>query len=168
MARSGPAGRPARAAALCLTRTCSPCFPLCVTCCPTARFSAVPWWLRATGTCSAWPWPQDRWLRVPGARWRVGGRPELGVAAGVDAGLAPARLLLVPGLGPNWAQVVISLLDGCDLVVLRPPDRPPPQARRKLEAAVRRRGAVLLVAGDWDGPQLRPPIAPQDWPRLGP
>jgi len=102
-----------------------------------------------------------------GAWCAVAGIPEFGVAAAADAGLAPARLLLVPGLGPNWAQVVISLLDGCDLVVLRPPDRPPPQARRKLEAAVRRRGAVLLVAGDWDGAQVRLRIAAQEWAGIG-
>ena len=102
-----------------------------------------------------------------GAWCAVAGIPELGVAAAADAGLAPARLLLVPGLGPNWAQVVISLLDGCDLVVLRPPDRPPPQARRKLEATVRRRGAVLLVAGDWDGAQVRLRITAQEWAGIG-
>jgi hypothetical protein len=102
-----------------------------------------------------------------GAWCAVAGIPEFGVAAAADAGLDPARLLVIPGLGPNWAQVVISLLDGCDLVVLRPPDRPPPQARRKLEAAVRRHGAVLLVAGDWDGAQVRLRIAAQEWAGIG-
>ena len=103
-----------------------------------------------------------------GAWCAVAGIPEFGVAAAADAGLDPARLLLIPGLGPtNWAQVVISLLDGCDLVVLRPPDRLPPQAQRKLEAAVRRHGAVLLVAGDWDGAQVRLRIAAQEWAGIG-
>jgi hypothetical protein len=102
-----------------------------------------------------------------GAWCAVAGIPEFGVAAAADAGLDPARLLLIPDPGPGWAQVVISLLDGCDLVVLRPPDRPPPQARRKLEAAVRRHGAVLLVAGDWDGAQVRLRIAAQEWAGIG-
>ena len=102
-----------------------------------------------------------------GAWCAVAGIPEFGVAAAADAGLDPARLLLIPGLGPNWAQVVISLLDGCDLVVLRPPDRLPPQAQRKLEAAVRRHGAVLLIAGDWDGAQVRLRIAAQEWAGIG-
>ena len=96
-----------------------------------------------------------------GAWCAAAGIPEFGVAAAADAGLDPARLLLVPDLGPNWPQTVISLLDGCDLVVLRPPHRPPAQARRKLEAAVRRHGSVLLVAGDWDGAQVRLRIAAQ-------
>jgi hypothetical protein len=102
-----------------------------------------------------------------GAWCAVAGIPEFGVAAAADAGLDPARLLLIPALGSNWAQVVISLLDGCDLVLLRPPDRLPHQARRKLEAAVRRHDAVLLVAGDWDGAQVRLRITAQEWAGIG-
>lgn len=102
-----------------------------------------------------------------GAWCAVAGVPEAGVAAAADAGLDPARLLLVPDLGPSWPQVVASLLDGCDLVLLRPPDRPSAQSRRKLEAAVRRHGAVLLVAGDWDGAQVRLRIAAQEWAGIG-
>lgn len=102
-----------------------------------------------------------------GAWCAAAGIPEFGVAAAVDMGLDPTRLLLIPGLGPNWPQVVISLLDGCDLVLLCPPDRPSAQARRKLEAAVRRHGAVLLVAGDWDGAQVRLRIAAQEWAGIG-
>jgi hypothetical protein len=103
-----------------------------------------------------------------GAWCAAAGIPELGVAAAANAGLDPAKLLLVPDLGPNWPQTVISLLDGCDLVVLRPPHRPPAQARRKLEAAVRRHGSVLLVAGDWDGAQIRLRIADREWTGIGP
>ncbi|MGN6796068.1 MAG: hypothetical protein ACTHJW_27095 [Streptosporangiaceae bacterium] len=103
-----------------------------------------------------------------GAWCAAAGIPEFGVAAAADAGLDPGRLLLVPDLGPNWPQTVISLLDGCDLVVLRPPARPPAQARRKLEAAVRRHRSVLLVAGDWDGAQIRLRIAAGEWAGIGP
>jgi hypothetical protein len=103
-----------------------------------------------------------------GAWCAAAGIPELGVAAAANAGLDPAKLLLVPDLGLNWPQTVISLLDGCDLVVLRPPHRPPAQARRKLEAAVRRHGSVLLVAGDWDGAQIRLRIADREWTGIGP
>jgi len=102
-----------------------------------------------------------------GAWCAVAGIPHVGIAAAADAGLDPARLLLVGDLGQNWPQVVASLLDGCDLVVLRPPDRPSAQTRRKLEAAVRRHGAVLLVAGDWDGAQARLHVAAQEWTGIG-
>jgi len=102
-----------------------------------------------------------------GAWCAVAGVPEFGVAAAADAGLDPARLLLVGDLGPNWPQVVASLLDGCDLVLLRSPGRPAAQLRRKLEAVVRRHGAVLLVAGDWDGAQVRLRVAAGEWAGIG-
>ncbi len=102
-----------------------------------------------------------------GAWCAAAGIAEFGVSAAAGAGLDPARLLLVPELGPNWPHVVSSLLDGCDLVLLRPPDRPSAQTRRKLEAAVRRYGAVLLIAGAWDGAQVRLRIAHQEWVGIG-
>ena len=102
-----------------------------------------------------------------GAWCAVVGLPQLGVAAAAGAGLVPDRMLLVPDPGPGWPQVVASLLDGCDLVLLCPPDPPPAQARRRLEATVRRCGGVLVVAGDWDGAQTRLTIAGQEWTGIG-
>jgi hypothetical protein len=102
-----------------------------------------------------------------GAWCAAAGIADFGVAAAADAGLDPTRLLLVPDLGPNWPQVVASLLDGCDLVLLRPPDRPSAQIRRRLEAAVRRYGAVLLVVGSWEGAQVRLRITSQAWTGIG-
>ena len=102
-----------------------------------------------------------------GAWCAAAGIAEFGVVAAADAGLDPARLLLVPDLGPNWAQVVASLLDGCDLVLLRPPDRPSAQVRRRLEAAVRRYRGVLLVAGAWEGAQVRLRVTSQAWAGIG-
>lgn len=102
-----------------------------------------------------------------GAWCAVAGLPELGVSAAADAGLAPARLMLIPDLGSNWHQVLMSLLDGFDLVLFRPPDRPPAQVRRKLEAAARRHGAVLLVAGQWNGAQVRLRVSSGKWTGIG-
>jgi hypothetical protein len=97
----------------------------------------------------------------------VVGLPQLGVAAAADAGLDPGRMLLIADPGPGWPQVVASLLDGCELVLLRPPDRPSAQLRRRLEATVRRFGGVLVVAGDWDGAQTRLLVAHQEWAGIG-
>jgi hypothetical protein len=102
-----------------------------------------------------------------GAWCAVAGLPELGVAAAADAGLDPGRMLLVPEPGAGWPQVVASLLDGCELVLLRPPARPSAQVRRRIEATVRRFGGVLLVAGDWDGAQARLFVARQEWTGIG-
>jgi len=121
--------------------------------------SAGPWSLLCLAL-AAGPVASGAWCAVVGI-------PEFGVMAAADVGLDPARLLLAPEPGPGWVQVVASLLDGCELVMLHPPERPPAQVRRKLEAAVRRHGAVLLVAGDWEGAQVRLRIAAQEWTGIG-
>jgi hypothetical protein len=102
-----------------------------------------------------------------GAWCAAAGLPQFGVRAAVDAGLDPDRLLLVAAPGVGWPQVVASLLDGCEIVMLRPPQQPSAQLRRKVEAAVRRYGGVLVVAGDWDGAGARLRIASQEWAGMG-
>ena len=95
------------------------------------------------------------------------GLPQLGVAAAADAGLDPDRMLLIPDPGAGWPQVVASLLDGCELVLLRPSDRPSAQVRRRLEATVRRSGGVLVVAGNWEGAPTRVLVTRQEWTGIG-
>jgi len=102
-----------------------------------------------------------------GAWCAVTGVPAAGVRAAADAGLDPARLVLIPDPGRAWPQVVASLLDGFDIVLLCPPEPPPAQLRRKLEAAARRYGSVLLVAGDWPGAQTRLQVTGEEWTGLG-
>ena len=102
-----------------------------------------------------------------GAWCAVVGLPQLGVAAAADAGLDPDRMLLIANPGTGWPQVVASLLDGCELVLLHPPDRPSAQVRRRIEATVRRFGGVLVVAGEWDGAQTRLSVTQQEWTGIG-
>jgi hypothetical protein len=102
-----------------------------------------------------------------GAWCAIVGVPALGVRAAADAGLDLDRVLLIAEPGPGWPQVVASLLDGFDLVLLRPPDQPPAQLRRKLEAAARRYGSVLVVAGDWPGAQSRLLVTDAEWTGIG-
>jgi hypothetical protein len=104
-----------------------------------------------------------------GAWCGIVGIPEAGVLAAADLGLDTERILLVPDPGPSWPQVVASLLDGCELVLLRPPARTPAsaQVRRRLEATLRRGGGVLLVAGDWPGARVRLRVVTQRWTGLG-
>ena len=102
-----------------------------------------------------------------GAWCAIAGLPALGVAAAAGAGLDPDRLLLVPDPGPSWPQVVATLLDGCDLVLLRPPSRPSAALRRKLESVARRYGGVLVIAGDWDGAHRRLTVTSQEWAGIG-
>ena len=102
-----------------------------------------------------------------GAWCGVAGIPEAGVLAGAGFGLDPERTLLVPELGTAWPQVVASLLDGCELVLLRPPSRASAQVRQRLEGTLRRGRGVLLVAGEWPGAQVRLRVAAQGWTGLG-
>jgi len=102
-----------------------------------------------------------------GAWCAIAGLPALGVAAAAGAGLDPDRLLLVPDPGAGWPQVVATLLDGCDLIVLRPPSRPSAAVARKLESVARRYGGVLVIAGDWDGAHRRLTVTSQEWAGIG-
>ena len=102
-----------------------------------------------------------------GAWCGIAGVPEAGLLAAVGAGLDAERTLLVPDPGAAWPQVVASLLEGCELVLLRPPAAVPVLLRRRLEAVLRRAGGVLLVAGDWPGAQVRLRVITQRWTGLG-
>ncbi len=102
-----------------------------------------------------------------GAWCGITGIPEAGMLAAAGLGLDAERILLVPDPGPGWPQVVASLLDGCELVLLRPPARAPAQVRQRLEATLRRWRGVLLVAGDWPGAQVRLRVVTQRWTGLG-
>jgi|HubBroStandDraft_1064217.scaffolds.fasta_scaffold18254_3 hypothetical protein len=127
-----------------------------------------------------------------GAWCGIAGVPEAGVLAAAGLGLDAERTLLVPDPGHAWPQVVASLLDGCELVLLRPPSpaqgtRGTPgaqgaqgargaqgahaahgaQVRQRLEATLRRARGVLLVVGDWPGAQVRLRVLTQGWTGLG-
>jgi hypothetical protein len=110
-----------------------------------------------------------------GAWCGIAGVPEAGVLAATALGMDAERTLLVPDPGHAWPQVVASLLDGCELVLLRPPPPPPQgirgahgtQVRQRLEATLRRGRGVLLVAGDWPGAQVRLRVLTQGWTGLG-
>jgi hypothetical protein len=106
-------------------------------------------------------------VSADGAWCGIAGIPEAGVLAATGLGLDAGRTLLVPEPGPAWPQVVASLLDGCELVLLRPPARAPAQVRQRLEATLRRGQGVLLVAGDWPGAQVRLRVVTQRWTGLG-
>jgi hypothetical protein len=103
-----------------------------------------------------------------GAWCAVAGVPEFGAAAAAGAGLNLSRLLLVPEPGSRWPQVVASLLGGLDVVIVRPPGPVPAQLRRRLMAALRRSGGVLVVAGEWEGAQTRLRVTRQEWAGIGP
>jgi hypothetical protein len=102
-----------------------------------------------------------------GAWCGVAGVPSLGVVAAAGMGAEATRLMLVPEPGPNWPQVVASMLEACEVVVVRPPGPPSAQVRRRLEGALRRGGGVLIAAGAWDGAPVRLRVTQRSWAGIG-
>ena len=88
-----------------------------------------------------------------GAWVGVVGLPSMGVAAAVELGVVPERLVLVAEPeqrfdDAQWADVLATMIDGFDLVVVGPGAR---QVRagtaRRLLARLQARGAVMVSVG---------------------
>ncbi len=69
--------------------------------------------------------------------------------------------------GGRWPEVVATLLGPVEVVLLRPSARPSVVEVRRLTAHARRHGAVLVVAGAWQGAYLRLRVASSLWTGLG-
>jgi hypothetical protein len=98
------------------------------------------------------------------------GWPSLGLVAAAEMGVELGRLALVPEPGERWAEVVAALLDGFDMIVLRPPGRARPADARRLSTRARERGAVmvLLDAPFWpETPDIRLAAHHLVWEGLG-
>ena len=104
-----------------------------------------------------------------GGGWAAAvGLPSLGLVAAVELGVDLRRLALVPGPGEQWAVVAAALVDGFDLLMVRPPGRVRAVDARRLAARVRERGSVLLVVdGAWPEPaDLRLAAGRVEWDGL--
>jgi hypothetical protein len=84
---------------------------------------------------------QGHWAAVVGV-------DDPGVVAMVDLGIDLRRVLFVARPRGAWAESTADLLDGVDLVVVRPPARPAHGAARRLVDRVRERGAVLITLNE--------------------
>jgi hypothetical protein len=91
----------------------------------------------------------------------------VGLAAAAEAGVVLERLALVPEPGRDWVRVVGALLDGFDLVAVRPPTTLCPADARLLAARVRRHGSVLVSLGPWAGADVRIRPMTAHWEGLG-
>lgn len=75
----------------------------------------------------------------------VVGIEDPGVVAIADLGLDLRRVLFVPRPRGAWAESAADLLDGVDLLIVRPPSRPAHAAARKLMDRARERGTVVVA-----------------------
>jgi hypothetical protein len=92
------------------------------------------------------------------------------LVAADELGVDLSRLALVPDPGGQWAAVVAAMVDGFDMLMVRPPGPARPVEARRLTARVRERGAVLLVmdAVRWpESPDLRLSVGRVEWEGLG-
>ncbi|WP_205857153.1 hypothetical protein [Phytoactinopolyspora endophytica] len=89
--------------------------------------------------------------------------PECGVAAASELGCDLDRLLLVDEPGDRWVDVTAALLEAVDVVLLRPPARPPTGVVRRLVALARKSGSALVVVGAWEGSSLRMQVESSSW-----
>jgi len=98
------------------------------------------------------------------------GLPELGLVAAYQLGVRLDRFALVPRPGPQWAVVAAALLEGADLLLIRPPSNVSPADARRLVARARERDAVLVVVGSRRWPEaadLRLRVVASSWTGLG-
>lgn len=106
-----------------------------------------------------------------GAWCGVVGLPAFGIAAASGMGADLGRFLMVDEPGERWAEAVAVLAGAVDLVLVRPPRRPGGEQVRRIGARIRRtvrqRGAVLVVAGEWPGADLRLRLTEAAWSGLG-
>lgn len=102
----------------------------------------------------------DRWCAVVGV-------PEFGVLAAAGMGADLDRMLLVDEPGERWPEVVAALLPAVEVVLVQPPSRPAIGVTRRLAALARQHGAVLIVAGAWEGARLRLQVTSALWTGLG-
>ncbi|GGF40368.1 hypothetical protein GCM10011519_12560 [Marmoricola endophyticus] len=77
------------------------------------------------------------------------GWPDFGAEAAAAAGVDLARTVLVREAGEQWLEVVAALVDVLRVVVLRPPARVDAKSAGVLDARLRKRSSVLVVAGAW-------------------
>src|SRR5947209_12330154 len=94
----------------------------------------------------------------------VVGSPSLGLAAALEIGIAPERLLVVDPPRDHWSTAVAALLDAVDLVLVAASRIAPGDARR-LVARARERGAVLvaLPGTPWPGVDVRLSVRRSEW-----
>ena len=76
------------------------------------------------------------------------GLADPGIAAMAELGLDLRRAVFVPRPQAGWAEAAAELLEGVELLLLRPPARVPHAAARRLVARARDRRAVLVILGE--------------------
>jgi hypothetical protein len=75
------------------------------------------------------------------------GVDDPGVVAMAELGLDLRRAVFIPRVQGDWAVAAAELLEGVEMILLKPPARVPHAAARQLAARARERRAALVVLG---------------------
>lgn len=103
-----------------------------------------------------------------GAWSGVVGMPAFGAEAAAGFGVDLDRLVLVPEPGREWLGLVATLVDALTVVVADPPSAVSAAEASRLEARIRRRGAVLITVGrSWPRCEARLRVSENSWDGLG-
>lgn len=90
-------------------------------------------------------------LSRAGAWIAVVARPDLGLLAAQQRGVALERLVLIPEVGRHAAAVIAALIDGVDVVVTGHGVVLTGAQRRAVQARLRERDGLLLSESPWHG-----------------
>lgn len=92
------------------------------------------------------------------------GMPRLGMQAASSLGIDLDRLAVVPDPGSHWLDVVATLADAVDVILLSPSAPARDSDLRRLAARMRRRGSTLIVHGRrWSGIEARLTVTDSQW-----
>ena len=95
------------------------------------------------------------------------GVADFGAEAAVALGVDLDRTVLVPDPGEQWLEVTAALVDVATVVLVRPSGRVAPSAAEKLSARLRKRGAALVVWGEWPRCEARLTATEPAWSGVG-
>jgi hypothetical protein len=95
------------------------------------------------------------------------GMPHVGVVAASRRGIELSRLALIPHPGIHAAAAAGACLEGMDVVLLGEGLALSFADRRRLMTRARERGAVLVVAGSWEGAHTSLIVESHRWLGLG-
>ncbi|MFI6639032.1 hypothetical protein [Streptomyces sp. NPDC050504] len=101
------------------------------------------------------------------AGWAAVGLPHLGALAAESAGLDLRGGLRVDRPGRHVVQVLATLIEAAPVVLAGPLDRVSDRAARRLTAALRRSGSILLSSGPLPGAEIRMRVVSASWEGVG-
>lgn len=113
-----------------------------------------------TGLLMAGPSAEGAWCGIVGSQgW--------GLEALSSVGVRLDRCVLVPDPRQSWLEVTAALVDVLAVVAVVPPSTVGEQDAARIAARLRKRGAVLVVLGEWPRADVRLSLGEVRWAGLG-